>query len=247
MAFHIILEYFISVDQGIVPDHSVIAVLNVLSDLIVSQFLLLVSFQFISSVACVATRLTILIQNIKELLPLNEGEVREVQLNGAKEAFVLRNIALLHDKLLDAVDEINEVFSKEMIALFLLSTAIEVLVSYFVVKVSMLEILPIVKTWILINLMIWSVLLVLPCIISIYISDKATNESRRLLNHVERYSSSYRDESALLKLDFLLNKLRCQPIILSCGMFNINWSFALSMSGAIITYIIILTQFENNV
>ncbi|CRL03420.1 CLUMA_CG016771, isoform A [Clunio marinus] len=134
MMLHIALAYAMYAYFGIPSINTVVEVLKILSDFIVCQFFFLVSLQFISSVACVVTRLTILTNNIKELLPLSEGQIKEVQHNRRIEAIILRNIAILYDNLLDAVDQINEVFSNEMTFLFLLSTAVEVLVSYFMIK-----------------------------------------------------------------------------------------------------------------
>ena len=48
------------------------------------------------------------------LLPVNEGEITKVNSSPVEERFVIRNAEILFDLLADAVDEINEVFSKQV-------------------------------------------------------------------------------------------------------------------------------------
>lgn len=54
------------------------------------------------------------------MLPIDEDVVVLVQFRSTKEKFVLKQIGILYDILADAVDEINSIFSIEVLQFFAL-------------------------------------------------------------------------------------------------------------------------------
>ncbi|CRL03417.1 CLUMA_CG016717, isoform A [Clunio marinus] len=46
------------------------------------------------------------------------------------------------------------------------------------------------------------------------------------------------------QISALKKKIINRPIIFTCGLFNIDWTIALSIIAAITTYLTIITQFD---
>lgn len=82
--------------------------------IVVHEFNLFLSAQFILSVCCIIFRLHSLSRNFNDLMITEDDDLKVLKLDPAKEKLVLRNISILYDKLADALDEINSVFSMQV-------------------------------------------------------------------------------------------------------------------------------------
>lgn len=152
-------------------------------------------------------------------------------------------------------------FKLQMIAIILPSMILEIFTAYAVWKISANN-LPI-KYFQLVDFSMWVLFLVVPKNYAIYVAAKTAEDVKRLSTLVEKFSSYCSDESVTREvclfywLKFLIPsffqqmkalslKMHIRPIILSCGLFNIDWTLVLSIFGTIGTYMIIICQFEND-
>lgn len=81
----------------------------------VCELFLIVSLQFILSTYCVYARLKVLKKNFRFFLPSNEVDIIPNRLHLAKADGVVKSTAILYDKLANAIEEINSIFSMEVI------------------------------------------------------------------------------------------------------------------------------------
>lgn len=82
-----------------------------------------------------------------------------------------------------------------MIVVFLPAIILEIFTTYFTIKVLNFNLM--IKPWTICEFSLWNLLLVVPKIVSIYISAKTVNEAQRLSNFIGKYTNYLNDYSTL--------------------------------------------------
>lgn len=147
-----------------------------------------------------------------------------------------------------------------MIVVFIPALILEVFSTFFIVKIMIYNFIQ--EFFEYFDFLIWNLFLVVPSFFAIYIGAATVNKRRELSNHIEKYSNYCNDDGTLLRvklnsilvclnqyilqINALINKLQNRSMVLSCDIFNIDWSLGLSIFATIASYIIIICQFENN-
>lgn len=146
-----------------------------------------------------------------------------------------------------------------MIAVFLPALMLQVFTIYFIIKMFALSLT--VRTWTFIDFPYWISTLVVPTFVVIYFGSTTSDKGRKLSNNIGKYLNSCDDDLCSEKVRrrkilfhylsttnsqaiLLINKINSRPIILTCGLFDIDWKLSLSIFGTITTYMIIICQFE---
>lgn len=154
----------------------------------------------------------------------------------------------------------------QMIAVIIPSMILEIFTIYLVTKTSAKG-FP-VEFSAFVDFGIWILVLPMPKNYAIYVAAKTAEKAKRLNCLIEKCSSFYRDEAMIrdvwhhkfhqyrlkvLKFKFfqqmraLSLKIHIRPIILNCGLFNIDLTLVLSIFGTLTTYMILICQVEHNV
>ena len=131
-----------------------------------------------------------------------------------------------------------------MIVVFIPSLILEIFTANFLVKLFIFNLS--VTLWTVIQFIYWNLMLVLPKVLSIYISELTVNRSKELRNHIKKYSSVCLNDINQREMKNLANKFINYPVKFSCGFFEFNLQMGLSILSTIATYLIIVCQFESN-
>lgn len=111
----------------------------------------------------------------------------------------MKYVGILYDTLAYAVDEVNSIFSKQLIAVFMPALVLEIFTAYTAIKAS-LKTIPIGFLTCM-DIFILNVYLVGPTIVAIYASVRSKKSGESLKNYIET-ASNYSENS------FIFHKVR---------------------------------------
>ncbi|CAG9807457.1 unnamed protein product [Chironomus riparius] len=158
---------------------------------------------------------------------------------------LIKDIAMLYIYISRAVNEINLVFSIEMICVYTVSLIYEVTIAYYLLRVAMNS--AEFFDWASLYLaMLVTLAFIIPTIISIgcsfYLITVFQNFSSYIVEYAWTTHNGSIDMTTQMQLLFELIKLR--PIKVSCGFFDINLPLILSNIAVVGSYLVIICQFE---
>ncbi|CAO1424237.1 unnamed protein product [Diamesa hyperborea] len=189
----------------------------------VTQANILTMFEFVFSTYCVQSRLDILNQNAIFYL-----KSFTYQRDWTPSVFVMDKkklvvqISILYDILNDAVDIINELWTMELIPLYILLVVNEVLTIYLTILTWIYDLFPI-ETAILYNL--WNVFFI-PLMLTFHQGSKIADSGRNLLITIGKIVNKCQDEKVIEKLKLLEIQMLYRQPTLNSGFFVIDWTLA---------------------
>ncbi|CAO1441501.1 unnamed protein product [Diamesa tonsa] len=183
------------------------------------------SLQFIFGCYGVASRFEILNQNTRFYLsaPTKEMWQRVHIENNIK---VVKKVAFLHNVLNDAIAEINGIFTIQLLPILILGLTNSILIFYMTILAIQYNKFTFI---ILISYHCWNMFQVIPIVVSLHFGSKNVHNCHQLLTSMKTFMIQMRQRKA----------------ILTCGLFNIDWTLAFSIVGTITTYLVIICQFES--
>ncbi|CRL05754.1 CLUMA_CG018783, isoform A [Clunio marinus] len=220
-----------------------VLICDMISYLTSMELWLIFYLQFVVSVWCINTRFDALLKNFRFILRYDFCVKEFLNLGSTYNKDTLNKISLLYDILADIVEEVNSIFTKQLIPIFLIALLMETGTIHLIIELTRGDVEEPIK-WILINSFYWFVFLIAPSLVSIYVADGSSNKRSELSNLVENVSNSCDDEDIFQEILSLKVKISNRPVIFTCGLFDINGELALSIFGTIASYLIIIIQFE---
>lgn len=108
---------------------------------------------------------------------------------------------------------------------------------------------------------VWASCLIVPKFVAIYVCSSCSLEARKLNILVDKRLTNCDNEEVILRvgmknhqklkinlvsfqLEALSAKIQLRAIAFNCGLFNIDWTLALSIFSTITTYMIIIFQYD---
>lgn len=131
----------------------------------------------------------------------------------------------------------------QMLLIFVPLLLLEIFSTYFFINLICFTVSDNL-TSIIIDITFWDLFLVVPPHVAILFCFCATRNADKLARHLEKFSNSCSDDMTVQKLNHLLSKLYKRKIVFSCGFFNINLQLGLSIVSTVMTYMVIIFQFQ---
>lgn len=180
------------------------------------------------------------------LAMVNECLKMSINSKDTDHLMIVRKIRILHMKMVETVELYNFCFTFNTIFynmqfMFFLIINLFRLFHFFTSSTFLIEDLNMMILTYTFNFYYFSGVLWL-----VLFSSWIESEGNYTLILLQTFTLSYNDSKTLQAVKLAKLQMSHKKVVISCGLFEINWNFLTTMIGSIISYLIILIQFNSS-
>lgn len=209
------------------------------------EFLFLINYFFY--MALNITYVLVLLAVYARLHGINlylEQQIKDVIIVNDEICSLIKMAARLYDKICDSTELINSYFSFNMISSCIQFTFVIIFFSFGIfhhlvdVNSNNNQLLYSVVTF------TWILYFSMPVVWIIIISSWIKNESELIVQLFHKLSMLRNHKSIIRNVELVTLQMFHRKPLISCVLFDIDWTLALSIFGTTISYVVILIQFD---
>ncbi|CAO1424186.1 unnamed protein product [Diamesa hyperborea] len=129
-----------------------------------------------------------------------------------------------------------------MIPIIFLAFYTQVLTNYSILLIFRSGIIFLYKLVIIIS---WGCFQTIPVVVAFHVASKTLKKGQKMSLIIGKVINDSDDHEVISQLKTFMIQMRQRKAILTCGLFNIDWTLAFSIVGTITTYLVIICQFES--
>lgn len=174
------------------------------------------------------------------------NECLRVSINsGCDHLLIVRKIRILHIKVIETIELFNFCFTFNAIIYFLQYMFYMIFNFFRLFHLLTSSIFLIAELHMMILGYVWNFYYFWAALWLVLFSSWIECEGNKTLILLQTLTFCYNDPKTLEAVKLAKLQMSHKKVVISCGLFEINWSFLTIMFGSVISYLIILIQFNS--